>query len=224
MAKNGADIIWILRNVTGRVDSSDPLFTDSVMLQYVNDFLNLEMPQEVRLVENQTWWEFTIDEDSTEPYPVDLQALGFTTIGPPGYIFPTDQEEVSGQAGFPLWWYQSPSEFYSIWPDTQLYTPQRPQYVLYYNNQLVFRGPPDQQYNVKIQAYKVEPVLTGVTDTIENDYFWRYVAYGAALDIFSDYGEMDKYETTYKAFMRYKSMVYARTNAQLMNQRTYPTF
>ena len=28
MAKSGADIIKIVRNVTGRVDSSDPLFTD----------------------------------------------------------------------------------------------------------------------------------------------------------------------------------------------------
>lgn len=224
MGKNGEDIISIMRNVTGRVDSSDPLFSDSVMLQYANDFLNLEMPQEVRLYQNATWWEFDIDETTVDPLPVDLDALGYTTLGPTAYILATDTAPVANMAGFDLWWYQSPAVFYQIWPDTQVYQPQRPQNVLYWNNQLVFRGPPDQQYHVKIQAYKVEAVLNGVGDEIASAYFWRYIAYGASLDIFSDYGEMDKYETTYKAFMRYKSMVYARTNQQLQSQRTFPNF
>lgn len=213
MAKNGADIITILRNVTGRIDSNDPLFTDAIMLNYVNDFLNLEMPQEIRIYENKTWWEFDIDQNDPDPYPVSLELLGFTTLGPPAYV-----------DGFDLWWYQSPAVFFAKWPETQTYTPQRPQDVLFYNNELVFRGPPDQQYSVKIQAYKVEIELSTTASEIDNGYFWRYAAYGAALDIFSDYGEMEKYEQIMPAFMRYKSMVYARTNQQLMSQRTYPTF
>jgi hypothetical protein len=226
MAKDGSDIIYIMRNVTGRTDASDPQFSDAVMLQYANDFLNLEMPQEVRLYQNWTWWEFDIDPTTVDPLPVDLQALGYTTLGPTAYILATDSFTPAepNLAGFVLFWYQSPSVFYSIWPDTQNYQPQRPQDVLYYNNALVFRGPPDKQYHVKIMAYKVEPILNGVGDVIRSDYFWRYVAYGASLDIFSDYGEMDKYNVTYPAFMRYKSMVYGRTNLQLSTQRTYPTF
>ena len=60
MAKGASQIIPIMRNVTGRKDSGDPLFSDAIMLGYANDFLNLEMPQEVRLYENKTWWEFNI--------------------------------------------------------------------------------------------------------------------------------------------------------------------
>lgn len=213
MAKTGAEIISILRNVTGRVDAADPLFTDTIMLQYVNDFLSLEMPQEVRLYENNTWWEFTIDQTSSDPYPVDLESLGFTTIGSVAYC-----------DGFVLNWYQSPPVFYSMWPETQTYQEQRPQDVLYYNNYLTFRGPPNQSYEVKIQAYKIEAELSSTSAEIDNSYFWRYVAYGAALDIFNDYGEDDKSQRIMPAFMRYKSIVYARTNQQLMSQRSYPTF
>lgn len=212
MAKSGLDIINIMRNVTGRVDSSDPLFSNDVMIEYANDFLNLIMPQEVRLYENKTWWEPNIDENSADPFPVDLQTLGFTTIGSLVYI-----------DGFHANWYQNPADFFGKWPETQTYTAQRPVDVLWYNNELVFRGPPDQAYDVKVSAYQVEPVISEGTN-IEGDYFWRYVAYGASLDIFSDYGELDQYEKYYPAFRRYRSLVVARTNQQLQVQRTLPTF
>lgn len=217
MTKMGSDVIRIMRNVTGRIDSSDPLFTDTIMLGYANDFLNLIMPQEVRLFENKTWWEFTLDptdpNPDPDPFPVDLQSLGYTTLGPPAYV-----------DGHDLQWFQSPALFFSKWPETQTYQEQRPQDVLYYNEELVFRGPPDKPYGIKIAAYKVEPILTGQSELLDNDYFWRYVAYGASMDIFSDFGEMDNYEKYYPAFKRYRSLVYARTNQQLMSQRTFPTF
>lgn len=221
MAKMGSDIIQIMRNVTGRIDSSDPLFTDSIMLGYANDFLNLIMPQEVRLFENKTWWLFTLTTASADPLPVDLtnltdpggNAFGATTIGPPAYA-----------AGHDLQWFQSPALFFGKWPETQSYLEQRPVDVLYYNNELIFRGPPDQDYEIKISAYKVEPVLASEGELLDNDYFWRYVAYGASLDLFSDYGETDNYAKYYPVFKRYRSLVYSRTNQQLMSQRTFPTF
>lgn len=212
MAKSGLDIINIMRNVTGRVDSSDPLFTNSVMLGYANDFLNLIMPQEVRLYENKTWWEFNISNTDADPFPVDLDALGYTTIGNLIYI-----------DGFHANWYQNPADFFGKWPETQTYTAQRPVDVLWYNNELVFRGPPDQSYGVKVSAYQVEAEITEGTN-IDNAYFWRYVAYGASLDLFSDYGEMDQFEKYYAPFKRYRSLVYARTNQQLQYQRTLPEF
>lgn len=213
MSKDGTDVITIMRNVTGRIDSSDPLFTDQIMLGYANDFLNLIMPQEVRLVENKTWWEFTLTTSDPDPYPVSLQDLGFTTIGPPAY-----------SGGFEMQWFQSPGLFFGKWPETQDYQEQRPVDVLYYNNELIFRGPPDQDYDIKIAAYKVEPRLQTESEELESDYFWRYVAYGASLDIFADFGEMEDYNKYYPVFRRYRSLVYARTNQQNMSQRTFPTF
>lgn len=219
MAKTARDIIDIMRKATGRFDSSDPQFTDEIMLGYVNDYYTLEMGQELRLKEKRTWWEFSYGPANFNPLPVDLQnpygapaTTQFTTIGP----FCTAD-------GFEVFWYEDPAQFYAIWPETQTYTPQRPTYVLYYNNTLTFRGPPDTNYLIKINAYQVEiPML--IDEPIENDYLWRYIAYGAARDLLNDYGELDQSNKIAPAFNDYRSKVYARTYQQQMNQRSTPRF
>lgn len=218
MAKTGPELIQILRNVTGRVDASDPLFTDAIMLQYLQDFIQLLATQDVRLYKNKTWYEFTYGPGNADPFPVDLQEIvlinghvGASTIEPPCYA-----------DGFTVFWYESPQEFYGIWPETQTYQPQRPTYVLYYNNELTFRGPPDRDYLIKMAAYQVELEIT--SDGLNQDYLYRYICYGAALDIFSDFGEMDKWRDIYPVFQRYRALVYSRTNSQYQNQRPSPEF
>ena len=225
MAKTALDLINIMRNVTGRVDASDPLFTDQIMLGYLNDFIQLESTMDVRIFKNRTWYSFNYGSDDVNPFPVNLQTLlldnqiglptqiGASTIGPEAYA-----------DGFVVFWYEDPATFYQIWPETQAYQPQRPTYVLYYNNSLTFRGPPDKTYLIKIAAYQVEYALTTTDQALNQDYVWRYFAYGAALDIFSDYGEMDKYNEIFPVFRRYRSLVYSRTNSQYQNQRPNPEF
>lgn len=217
MPKSADFLINMLRNVTGRVDASDPMFTDTIMLGYLNDFLSLDSTQDIRIFQNRTWWEFNIDENSLDPYPVDLQNIvlasgntGASTIEPPAYV-----------NGFEVFWYQSPTEFYRIWPETQVYLPQRPTYILYYNNALVFRGPPDQEYPVKIAAYEVQ---VEIDQNLNSDYLYRYCVYGAALNLFADYAEWDQYNQAMPVFRRYRSLVYARTYQQYNNQRTAPDF
>ena len=69
MAKTAADLILILRNVTGRVDASDPQFTDAIMLQYLQDFIQLQSTQDIRIFKNMTWYEFLLDPDAS-PNPL----------------------------------------------------------------------------------------------------------------------------------------------------------
>ena len=218
MAKSASDLILILRNVTGRVDASDPQFTDSIMLQYLQDFIQLQSTQDIRIFKNKTWFEFNFGPGSLNPYPIDLQNIvlingqvGASTIEPPAYA-----------DGFPIFWYQDPAEFYGIWPETQTYQPQRPTYVLYYNNELDFKGPPDKDYTIKIAAYQVEIEITN--GMLNQDYLYRYICYGAALDIFSDFGEMDKWNEIFRAYQRYRALVYSRTYSQYQNQRPSPEF
>jgi len=219
MAKSAQDIINSVRNVTGRVDASDPLFTDEIMLQYINDFIALLSTQDIRIFKNRTWWEFTISNNDPDPYPVDLQNIvlasgqtGASTIEPPAYV-----------GGFVTFWYQSPAEFYALWPETQTYTPSRPTYILYYNNSLTFRNPPNTSYSVKIAAYQVE-VMVDPNTGLNQEYLFRYIAYGTALDIFSDFGETDKWNEIYPMYKRYRALVYARTYQQYQNQRASPEF
>ena len=218
MVKSAADLILILRNVTGRVDASDPLFTDAIMLQYLQDFIQLESTQDIRIFKNKTWFEFPFGPTDPNPYPINLQNIvlasgqvGASTIEPPCYA-----------DGFFVYWYQSPQEFYQIWPETQTYQPQRPTYVLYYNNELTFRGPPNKEYLIKMEAYQVEIQITD--GVLNQDYLYRYICYGAALDIFSDFGEMDKWREVFPAYTRYRALVYSRTYSQYQNQRPAPEF
>jgi hypothetical protein len=185
MVKYASDVIDIMRKATGRLDSSDPQFSDTIMLGYINDYLTLEKSTELRLKEKRTWWDFIIGVTTPNPLPVDLQApfgapLGtqFTTIGP-----------YCTADGFEVFWYEDPTTFFAQWPDTQPYQPQRPTYVLYYNNELLWRGPPDRDYAIRINAYQVDLPLAA-NDPLQNDYVWRYVAYGAARDLLNDYGEV----------------------------------
>ncbi len=320
MPKNVSDLVNIMRNVTGRVDASDPLFTDQIMAQYLNDFVVQLASQDIRIFKNMTWYEFDISPATPNPYPVNLQQLKLTTIGPPAYVqnipntlttnqilvtdqamdgvidganllftFPANPFIIPGsfsvigsnpaqaliddglggftgdgagtidydtgaviinfttppaigstvtcdytyaistvstnqnQFSFDLWWFQSPAEFYAHWPDRFNYTPQRPTAVLYYNNELTFRGPPDQEYHIKIQAYH-EEIEWNDDGSLRSDYLFRYLAYGASLDIFSDFGEMDKWNQIFPVFQRYRALVYARTNCQYQNQRPSPEF
>lgn len=215
-----------MRNVTGRVDASDPLFTNEIMLGYLNDFIQLQSTMDVRIFKNKTWFEFDygpIDSSNPDPLPINLQTIrlntdistivGASTLEPPAYA-----------DGFVMFWYQDPANFYAIWPETQTYQPQRPTYVLYYNNTLTFRGPPDKSYHIKIASYQVEYELETLGSTLNQDYVFRYFAYGASLDIFSDYGEMDKYADVFPVFKRYRSLVYSRTYSQYQNQRPNPEF
>lgn len=228
LPQSGASVIQIMRNVTGRVDKNDPAFTDAIMFDYLNAFVQQEHPQEVRLFQNQTWWDFAIGPSTTDPLPVDLDELGFSTINAPAYIGYTDGALTS----FTLFWYEDPKQFYARWPWQQVFTPQMPTDVLYYNNELTFRGPPDQVYTVRISAYKIDYSFAGGSNSnagsilanVPQAYLTRYFAYGAALDILSDYGEMDKYNEVFQVYRRYRGQVLARTWDQLSSQRIAPDF
>lgn len=251
MTKSANDIIEIARNVTGRVDASDPLFSQQKMLQYLNDFLQLEMAQEIRITQQESWMEFDLDETGDNPLPIDLQnppgtgtyypiGTQFTMIGPPAYVQILNATPPDSNNSFEMWWYQSPEQFYWRWPEGQEYQPQRPTDVLWYpqvttvdpgsgpitkvRNALTFRGPLDQLYHFKIQAYQVSYDLASTASIIESDYLWRYIAYGMSLDIFSDYGELDQWNNYFPIFRRYRAMVQARTASQLANQRSLPRF
>ena len=228
LSQSVGSVVNIMRNVTGRVDRNDPSFTDPIMIDYLNAFLQQEHPQEVRLFQNQTWWDFPIDEDTEDPLPVDLDALGFSTINAPAYVGYTTEPYTS----FALFWYLDPKQFYARWPWEQVFTPQMPTAVLYYNNTLTFRGPPDQEYNIRISAYRIDYSFAGGTNTnagsiladVPVAYLTRYLAYGASLDILADYNEMDKYNEVFQVYRRYRGQVLARTWQQYESQRTAPDF
>lgn len=74
-----------------------------------------------------------------------------------------------------------PKNFFMIWPNTQVWAPDRPYHVLLYGRVILFRPPPDGVYTFRAPALKLPTALSGSTDPILRDAWGDYVAYGVAI-------------------------------------------
>ena len=209
MTKTLRDVTTIVRNVTGRTDGS---VSDNTIFAYITDFYQLIMGQEMRLFEGETYYTLNID-DSADEYPIDASAIGYSILRDPVWI-----------DGFRINFHTDPSIFFAKWPETQDYTKQRPIDVLWYDGMLTFRSPPDAVYEVKMRAYALNEPLTEGDDSINEDYWFRYLAYGASIDLLGDVGEYEKVAQVMPLFERYKSLVNARTYTQLTTNEVIRKF
>jgi|32_taG_2_1085360.scaffolds.fasta_scaffold05252_4 hypothetical protein len=100
----------------------------------------------------------------------------------------------------------------------------RPQAILMYNNQFQLYPVPDQAYIIKMGAYSVVTALTAATDTPDLSEWGPMIAYGAARNIFSDYGELDSYAEITALYKEQKNYVLTRTCQTLLNTRATPQF
>lgn len=210
MAKTAQDAIDIMQRVIGEQNSQDPNASESALLGYISDFYNLMMPQDVKVYENYSFFEFDLVADQAV-YPLNVAPLPineFVNLQPPAFI-----------GIVKLWWYQDPDMFYTKWPlDTQNLGTGKPTDVLFWGNELVFRTVPNDTYTVRIVGYHNNGTLTDATDPLFEDYFWRYIAYGAAMDWLSDYGQMEEVVKITPMYQRYRSIMLNRTAKQYSNQ------
>lgn len=104
------------------------------------------------------------------------------------------------------------------------YQPNRPQGVLFFNNQFTFMPVPDQVYQIRMQGYIKPLQLTLTTDTPTLQEWGQLIAYGAALDIFSDRGDLDNYNRYYPILKRYENVALARTVQQFQAEQSVERF
>ena len=105
--------------------------------------------------------------------------------------------------------------------------PNRPQAVLFYQNQITLRPVPDKGYTVEITAYRRPsqalfgstnpdaPTLTGRPELLE---WWETIAAGASKKIFEDRQDMDGVMMMDKMLQERYSLNEKRTYAQLGSQ------
>lgn len=105
----------------------------------------------------------------------------------------------------------------------QAYQPARPQGVLFYNNKLTFRPIPDQVYQITLQGFitQVELATGGLPLQTE---WGQLIAYGAALEIFADRGDLGAYEANYPILKRYENVALGRYVEQFSNAQAVPRF
>ncbi len=105
-----------------------------------------------------------------------------------------------------------------------VFSPDRPQAILMYNNQFQLWPVPDQQYIIKMKAYSVVEELVDATDTPYLNEWGPCIAYGTSRDILADYGELDGYAEITALYKEQVAYVLKRTNQTLLNSRASPSF
>lgn len=230
MAQLVSDCLRTMRLAIARRNENDPDSSDTTLMQYINDFINLTMSDDVKLFEQFGTLEFIIDQTNTTGVYTFNQVgatSDFTNISQEGFITLTFPP-TSSISWNRLWIVQDPGIFYAEWGinNTDILIPGYPTQMLYYGTEMVFRTIPNTSYTVQIYGYKVVPTFSGVGDpAVPFDYWMRYVAYGAAMNYARDFNfESDKKQRLQQDFAHERKQLLTRTHNQIKQQRAMPRF
>ncbi len=111
-----------------------------------------------------------------------------------------------------------------IYGKYQGYQPNRPQGVLFFQNRFTFMPVPDQVYKIRMQGYIKPLELTSSSQKPTLEEWGQVIAYGAALDIFSDRGDLDSYNKYYPIMKRFENIALARTVQQYQAEQSVERF
>jgi hypothetical protein len=233
MAQTLSDVLRIMRLAIARRNANDPDASDGTLLQYISDFINLIMTDDVRLFEQFGTYSFKIDDtNTTGVYEFNqITQLSGSTVWSSisGEAFISLSNPPAGSVSWNrLQVVQDPGFFYQYWGvnNESVLTPGFPTMMLFYGTQLVFRTIPNTEYNVYLYGYKVVPEFASTGDpTLPFDYWLRYLAYGAALNYARDYRfDAEKRALLEKDFAHERKLILAHTHNQIKTSRAYPRF
>lgn len=118
----------------------------------------------------------------------------------------------------------APATTQTIYSKYQGYTGNRPQAVLFFNNQFTMRPIPDQVYQIRMQGYIKPLSLSSDSDVPMQEEWGQVIAYGASLDIFSDRGDIEAYNEMFSIFKRFENVALSRTVEQYQSLQSVPRF
>jgi hypothetical protein len=95
-----------------------------------------------------------------------------------------------------------------------------PRGVLFYNNTLIFRSPPDRQYLVELDAYLSPAAFLNQPNAIPFGYMAEYIARGAARKILADTGDIEQFQFYEPLFREQEMLVWKRSQRQWTASRT----
>lgn len=95
-----------------------------------------------------------------------------------------------------------------------------PRSILFYNNTLTLRSPPDTQYLVQLDAYLTPSAFLNMAQAIQFGYMAEYIARGAARKILSDTGDYEQFQFYEPLFKEQELLVWKRSQRQWTATRT----
>jgi hypothetical protein len=95
-----------------------------------------------------------------------------------------------------------------------------PRSVLFNNNTITLRNPPDRQYLVELDAYLTPAAFLSTSASIPFGYMSEYIARGAARKILSDTGDAEQLAFYEPLFREQEMLVWKRSQRQFTSTRT----
>lgn len=99
-----------------------------------------------------------------------------------------------------------------------------PRAILYYNNVITIRPPPNTQYIVELGAYLTPAALLQSGQGIQFAYMAEYLARGSARKILSDTGDVEQFMFYEPLFREQENLVWKRSQRQFTATRTQTLF
>jgi hypothetical protein len=118
----------------------------------------------------------------------------------------------------------APASTAVIYAKYQGYAANRPQGVMFFNNQFTLRPVPDQAYQILMQGY-IKPVTLSLdSDTPLQAEWGPLIAYGASVELFSDRGDTENVDRYFPIFKRFENVALGRTIQQFTAEQSVPRF
>lgn len=95
-----------------------------------------------------------------------------------------------------------------------------PRGVLFWNNTLIFRSPPDQQYLIELDGYLSPAAYLTTSQAIQFGYMCEYIARGAARKMLADTGDIEQFQFYEPLFKEQETLVWKRSQRQFTASRT----
>lgn len=99
-----------------------------------------------------------------------------------------------------------------------------PRAILFYNNCLTLRPPPDISYLVELNAYLTPAAFLNTGAAIPFGYMAEYISRGAARKILADTGDVEQFQFYEPLFREQESLVWKRSQRQFTATRTGTIF
>lgn len=102
---------------------------------------------------------------------------------------------------------------------TYYYQQGLPRAVLFYNNSITIRPPPDIQYRMELTAYLSPAAFLNSSSALPFAYMAEYIARGAARKILSDTGDWEQFNLYEPLFLEQERLVWKRSQRQFTATR-----
>ncbi len=113
----------------------------------------------------------------------------------------------------------APESGKTVWIQFIPYTADKPDTILFKNNEFILRPVPDGTYAIEVQGFIRPTELSNDSDIPELAEWWQYIAYGAAIKLFQDRSDFESINNIAGEFDRQETLINRRTIVQNSSKR-----